>query len=101
MGPGAGHLRRLALSFRWRLSGHRRCAFRVLARWRRSPAEAGTMDQGLAAIIYTSGSTGSPKGVMLSHLNTVTAANSVSSYLKLRHDDVILCALPLASDYGL
>jgi len=59
------------------------------------------MDQGLAAIIYTSGSTGSPKGVMLSHLNTVTAANSVSSYLKLRHDDVILCALPLASDYGL
>ena len=55
------------------------------------------MDQGLAAIIYTSGSTGSPKGVMLSHLNTVTAANSVSSYLKLRHDDVILCALPLGA----
>ena len=64
-------------------------------------AEAPTIDQDLAAIIYTSGSTGFPKGVMLSHLNMVTAANSVSSYLALRDDDVILCALPLAFDYGL
>jgi len=63
--------------------------------------EPATIDQDLAAIIYTSGSTGFPKGVMLSHLNMVTAANSVSSYLGLRHDDVILCALPLAFDYGL
>ncbi|HEV8315076.1 MAG TPA: AMP-binding protein [Burkholderiaceae bacterium] len=64
-------------------------------------AAPATIDQDLAAVIYTSGSTGFPKGVMLSHLNMVTAANSVSSYLGLRHDDVILCALPLAFDYGL
>ncbi|MGH6645437.1 class I adenylate-forming enzyme family protein [Aquabacterium sp.] len=59
------------------------------------------IDQDLASIIYTSGSTGDPKGVMLSHLNMVSATRSVGSYLGLREDDVILCALPLAFDYGL
>lgn len=62
---------------------------------------AETIDQDLAAIIYTSGSTGFPKGVMLTHLNMVSAARSVSSYLELANDDVIFCALPLAFDYGL
>ena len=63
--------------------------------------ETQLIDQDLASIIYTSGSTGEPKGVMLTHLNMVSAANSVSTYLELRHDDIILCALPLAFDYGL
>ncbi len=60
-----------------------------------------TIDQDLAGLIYTSGSTGEPKGVMLSHLNMVSAATSVSTYLGLRQDDVIFCALPLSFDYGL
>ena len=68
------------------------------ARPLRSP---GTIDADLASIIYTSGSTGDAKGVMLTHLNMVTAAESVSTYLGLGEDDVILCALPLAFDYGL
>lgn len=59
------------------------------------------IDQDLAAIIYTSGSTGAPKGVVLTHLNMVSANTSVSTYLGLRGDDIILCALPLAFDYGL
>lgn len=59
------------------------------------------IDQDLASIIYTSGSTGDPKGVMLSHLNMVSANRSVSTYLGLREDDIVLCALPLAFDYGL
>lgn len=63
--------------------------------------DSGAIDQDLAALIYTSGSTGEPKGVMLSHLNMASACRSVSSYLGLRHDDVILCALPLSFDYGL
>ena len=62
---------------------------------------AGLVDQDLAAIIYTSGSTGFPKGVMLTHLNMVSACWSVSTYLGYRGDDVVLCALPLAFDYGL
>lgn len=63
--------------------------------------DPGSIDQDLAAIIYTSGSTGDPKGVMLTHLNMVSAANSVSHYLGLQRDDVVLCVLPLAFDYGL
>jgi len=59
------------------------------------------IDQDLAGIIYTSGSTGDPKGVMLTHLNMVSAARSVSQYLGLVADDVIACVLPLAFDYGL
>jgi len=59
------------------------------------------LDVDLAALIYTSGSTGEPKGVMLTHRNMLTAAASISSYLELREDEVILSALPLAFDYGL
>jgi long-chain acyl-CoA synthetase len=66
-----------------------------------SGVEAAVIDQDLAAIIYTSGSTGDPKGVMLSHLNMVSAARSVLAYLRLREDDVIGCVLPLAFSYGL
>ena len=63
--------------------------------------DPGLIDRDLAAIIYTSGSTGFPKGVMLSHLNMVSAARSVGQYLGLREDDIVHCALPLAFDYGL
>jgi long-chain acyl-CoA synthetase len=67
-----------------------------------SPAPSEPLiDQDLASIIYTSGSTGEPKGVMLTHLNMVSACRSVSGYLGLRETDVVLCALPLAFDYGL
>lgn len=63
--------------------------------------DTGLIEQDLAAIIYTSGSTGEPKGVMLTHRNMLAAQASVSGYLGLRGDDIILCALPLAFDYGL
>jgi amino acid adenylation domain-containing protein len=59
------------------------------------------IDIDLAAIVYTSGSTGDPKGVMLTHRNMLTACTSISAYLELQQDEVILCALPLAFDYGL
>ena len=59
------------------------------------------IDLDLAALVYTSGSTGVPKGVMLTHLNMVTAATSITSYLENTPHDVILNVLPLSFDYGL
>ena len=59
------------------------------------------IDVDLAALIYTSGSTGRPKGVMLTHLNIVSAATSITTYLENTSEDIILNLLPLAFDYGL
>ena len=60
-----------------------------------------SIDADVAALIYTSGSTGFPKGVTVSHLNIVSAATSITTYLKNTADDVIINALPLSFDYGL
>ncbi len=75
--------------------------------WRDAIAKPGTLpargciDVDLASIIYTSGSTGEPKGVMLTHRNMLTACASISEYLQVADDEVILGVLPLAFDYGL
>ena len=59
------------------------------------------IDIDLASIIYTSGSTGNPKGVMLTHLNMVSAATSITTYLENVPEDVVINVLPLSFDYGL
>jgi acyl-CoA synthetase (AMP-forming)/AMP-acid ligase II len=59
------------------------------------------IDIDLASLIYTSGSTGFPKGVMLTHLNMVSAAKSIIGYLENTPDDIIIDVLPLSFDYGL
>jgi acyl-CoA ligase (AMP-forming) (exosortase A-associated) len=58
------------------------------------------IDADMTSIFYTSGSTGKPKGVVLSHLNMVTGAESVSSYLENVRDDRLLAVLPFSFDYG-
>lgn len=68
---------------------------------RSAPPRNQTIDIDLAAIVYTSGSTGEPKGVMLTHRNILTAAASITTYLRNTEDDVILGVLPLSFDYGL
>jgi amino acid adenylation domain-containing protein len=60
-----------------------------------------TIDIDLATIIYTSGSTGNPKGVMMTHFNMISAANSITQYLENTPEDIILNVLPLSFDYGL
>src|SRR5256885_2193602 len=66
-----------------------------------APPRRRGIDVDLASIIYTSGSTGEPKGVMLTHRNMLTACASISEYLRIGEDEVILGVLPLAFDYGL
>jgi amino acid adenylation domain-containing protein len=67
----------------------------------RQHAATGCIDRDLAALIYTSGSSGDPKGVMVSHLNMVSAARSVIRYIGNRQDDIIMNVLPLSFGYGL
>ena len=59
------------------------------------------IDIDLAALIYTSGSTGRPKGVMMTHLNVVSAATSITTYLENTPEDIIIALLPFSFDYGL
>lgn len=59
------------------------------------------IDLDLATIIYTSGSTGNPKGVMLTHLNMISAATSITTYLENVPEDILIDVLPLSFDYGL
>jgi long-chain acyl-CoA synthetase len=74
---------------------------KVLGSYPDNSLENKNIDLDLASIIYTSGTTGNPKGVMLSHLNMVSAASSITQYLENTSDDVILNVLPLSFDYGL
>lgn len=74
---------------------------RLVARTSPEKPESFCIDIDLASLVYTSGSTGVPKGVMLTHLNMVAAANSITEYLENTADDIILDTLPLAFDYGL
>lgn len=69
--------------------------------WPARRPERTCIDLDLAALIYTSGSTGKPKGVMLTHLNMVSATESVTAYLENSPDDVVINVLPLSFTYGL
>jgi long-chain acyl-CoA synthetase len=74
-----------------------------LAEW--LPAEGGETrhlprdPKALATIVYTSGTTGRPKGVMLSHHNILSNAESACSVLVAGHDDVFLSFLPLSHTF--
>ena len=59
--------------------------------WPLDPAEEGET----AAILYTSGTTGFPKGVMLTHGNLLSNAESSIKRMKLGRNDVGLCILPM------
>lgn len=52
--------------------------------------------QALATIVYTSGTTGRPKGVMLSHSNILSIADSATATGYFHADHVFLSFLPLS-----
>ncbi|GAA3343087.1 class I adenylate-forming enzyme family protein [Amorphoplanes nipponensis] len=65
------------------------------------PAGPAPNGDATALLIYTSGSTAAPKAVVSPHGTVVFAARAIADRLRYRADDVVLCALPLAFDYGL
>ena len=66
-----------------------------------APDDPDLIDQDLCAIVYTSGATGTARGVMLTHRNVSNTAWAISTFLDNTPDDVVVCILPLAFDYGL
>jgi len=54
---------------------------------------------GLATIVYTSGTMGRPKGVMLSHRNILSNADSGLEYVPIYREDVLLSFLPLSHTF--
>ncbi len=78
-------------------------AFKRAFRPEDMPAEAvepGRITDDVSHIIYTSGSTGLPKGIVVTHRNSIDGAKIVSAYTRLSGEDRILGLLPLNFDYG-
>jgi amino acid adenylation domain-containing protein len=73
----------------------------ILSQGHAVPPDPGMIDLDLCMVLYTSGTTGAPKGVMLTHRNVVSAADSIATYLENTSDDVVCCVLPLTFSYGL
>lgn len=55
----------------------------------------------ISSILYTSGSTGIPKGVILTHKNTLTTICNIVDFCGYKNEDFELVTLPLTHSFGL
>jgi amino acid adenylation domain-containing protein len=62
------------------------------------PPRRNTIDTDLAYILFTSGSTGSPKGVMISHLNSLAFVTSACNFFQIEMNDRLSNICPLHFD---
>lgn len=86
------------LSWTGFLQRGRRVLSRLASEIDRRVAALGSAD--LATIMYTSGTTGNPKGVMLTHGNLLSNAESVAALSDVLWDDLVLNWLPLSHIYA-
>lgn len=65
------------------------------------PARPALERSEVATILYTSGTTDKPKGVLLTHRNLISNAESCAEFISFTEDDVVLVTLPLFHSFGL
>lgn len=58
-------------------------------------------EKDIADLLFTTGTTGLPKGVVLSYLNQLSAANNINTFIGNTSDDIELLALPVSHSFGL
>ena len=58
-------------------------------------------DSDVADILFTSGTTGSPKGVVLTHENVLSAAININAFIGNGSEDIEVLPLPLSHSFGL
>lgn len=58
-------------------------------------------DKDIADLLFTTGTTGTPKGVILSYFNQLSAANNINTFIGNTSEDIELLALPISHSFGL